>query len=120
MLLDLQHAGTVTAPLPVGTLIQYATAGALQSADWLLAYEGGRRRWLGNTDTAFIDNHTLFGPLRAAGVRFYDENKMVPPIFDFKAPPVKAEDFDFDTDLEIEEEFDFDEMDEEYFDSSGD
>ncbi|PXW28268.1 RNA-directed DNA polymerase [Paraburkholderia caballeronis] len=118
MLLDLQHAGTVTTPPAAGALTQYAAAGALQSAEWLLAYEGGRRHWLGNADTNFIDNHAHFGPLRVAGVRFYDENKVVPPIFDFKTPAETAEDFDFDTDAEIEEEFDFDEMDEEYFDSS--
>ncbi|MGF6761318.1 hypothetical protein P3T24_001631 [Paraburkholderia sp. GAS33] len=118
MLLDLQHGGTITTPLPVDALAQYAAAGALQSADWLLSYEGGRRHWLGNANTDFIDNHTFFGPLRTAGVQFYDENKVVPPIFDFKTPPENVDEFDFDTDAEIEEEFDFDEMDEEYFDSS--
>ncbi|MCA8290782.1 RNA-directed DNA polymerase [Burkholderia vietnamiensis] len=118
MLLDLQNAGIVTTPLAAGALTQYASAGALKSAEWLLAYEGGRRLWLGNSDTNFIDHHVLFGPLRAAGVQFYDENKVVPPIFDFKTPVEGAEEFDFDTDAEIEEEFAFDEMDEEYFDSN--
>src|SRR5690606_20401298 len=71
MLLDLQHAGTVTTPLAAGALTQYAAAGALQGAQWLFAYEGVRSLWLGNIDTNFIDSDDLFGSLRAAGVRFY-------------------------------------------------
>lgn len=118
MLLDLQHSGTISTPLPVGPLAQYAAAGVLQSADWLLAYEGGRRHWLGIANADFISNHPFFGSLQTAGVQFYDEHKHVPPIFDFKSPPEDIDDFDFDSDAEIEEEFDFDVMDEEYFDSS--
>ncbi|WP_312433767.1 RNA-directed DNA polymerase [Achromobacter sp.] len=118
MLLDLQHAGIVTTRPPAESLAQYATAGALTSAEWLLAYEGGRRGWLGNKDATFIEEHEFFGPLRAAGVQFYDENKLVPPIFDFKTSTDDTEEFDFDSDAEIEESFEFDEMDEEYFDSN--
>jgi hypothetical protein len=116
-LLDLQHNGIVTTLTAVAGLTQFADINALQSADWLLSYEAGRRLWLGNVNTNFIDFHPFFGPLQAAGVHFYEENKVVPPIFEFKADVEDTAQFDFDTDDEIEDDFDFDEMDEEYFDS---
>ncbi|CAG0978957.1 hypothetical protein BURK2_01728 [Burkholderiales bacterium] len=118
LLLDLHHSGIVGTAPNVTLLKHYATKDALEGAGWLLAYEAGRRQWLGVAGTDFIDTHAWFGALRKAGVMYYDEGKKLPPIFDFKTSVSKPEDFDFDAEAPIEQSFQFDEMDEEYFDSA--
>jgi hypothetical protein len=117
ILLDLHRSGILTKPIDIQSLSQYAVSDALKGPDWLLAYEGGRRKWLGNTNIAFIANNIFFGPLRRAGVGFYDTTKKIAPMFDFKAAGMLGP-FDFDSDDAIEDNFEFDNMDEEYFDSS--
>jgi hypothetical protein len=100
-------------------LIQLATAAGLEGVDWLLAYEGGRRRWLGNKSTQFIASHSHFGSLLKAGVKFYDSDRRLAPIFHFrKDAPARPSRFNFDTDDEIGDDFEFDDIDEEYFDSA--
>lgn len=120
ILLDLHNNGLVKQTPKTGLLTTYAQENALIGPDWLFSYEAGRRNWLGLNETAYIDDHKFFGPLKAAGVVFYDTSKRCTPIFDFKHKPAPDEefDFDFDTDDEIEDEFEFDKFDEEYFDST--
>jgi hypothetical protein len=119
ILLDMKSEGIIKAALDRSSLRQYAVAEALTGPDWILAYEGGRREWLGNTNDKFIGEHHYFGPLNDAGVVFYDDEKRLPPIFEFKEAVRKSgTPFDFDTDVAIEENFKFDDMDEEYFDSA--
>jgi len=101
-------------------LTAYAQESALSDSKWLLAYEAGRRDWLGVGNTSFIDNHKFFGPLKAGGVAFYDDSKQSHPIFDFKVALKVSEEFDFDTDELIKDKFEFDEMDDEYFDKVSD
>ena len=117
LLLDLQKAGIVTNAPKNKSLSQYAHAAGLTGPDWLLAYEAGRRKWLGNKDVKFISSHRYFGPLHKAGVVFYDKNKRFIPIFNFREPPLDDSALCFDSDEEINDAFEFDEMDEEYFDS---
>jgi hypothetical protein len=71
---------------------------AVRRTDWLLAYEGGRREWLDNTNDRFIQSHPYFGAMLAADVEFYDENAKLTPLFEFAAPRGSDDDFDFDTD----------------------
>jgi hypothetical protein len=116
ILLDLRSAGLATGAIDTVALQSVAAEDSLRGPPWLLAYEGGRRLWLGNQDANFISKHAYFGPLLSAGVHFYDESAKLPPMFDFRNPTLDAP-FDFDSDSEITEEFEFDDLDEEYFDS---
>jgi hypothetical protein len=116
ILLDLLKHRLITEMPNPAALTACAQESALSDSKWLLAYEAGRRDWLGVGDTSFIDNHKFFGYLKTAGVAFYDENKHCHPIFNFRVAPKISEEFDFDTDELIEDKFEFDEMDDEYFD----
>jgi hypothetical protein len=116
--LDLYNNGITPEPLDAAILIPAANKAALLSADWLLAYEAGRRKWLHNTDADFITNDPHFGPMLSAGVHFYDEKVRLTPMFRFTASQDLMADFDFDTDRAIDKEFEFEDMDEEYSDSA--
>ncbi|MEO6825613.1 MAG: hypothetical protein ABI167_12965 [Nitrosospira sp.] len=117
ILLYLNRVGLVAKLATAAALKSHTQKNALTDSKWLLAYEAGRRDWLGLGNTAYIDDDVFFGPLKDAGVCFYDENKHNVPIFDFKETQEVKDAFDFDTDDSIEDKFEFDEMDEEYFDS---
>lgn len=114
--LDLNQSGLVSGDLDLADLRALATSQALVGNNWLLAYEGGRRRWLSNEDIDFIQGDACFSALLSAGVEFYSEAAQLPPIFQLKQSALA--DIDFDSDDEIENDFDFDDMDEEYFDST--
>jgi hypothetical protein len=114
--LDLYHSGYVDDLIDVSSLQALVSPGALYGTQWLMAYEGGRRRWLGNADLSFIQGHPCFGVLLAAGVGFYSQEAKIPPIFVLKA--TAQGEARFNTDEEIDDNFEFDNMDEEYFDSS--
>jgi hypothetical protein len=118
ILLDMRNAQIIKSGLDMTSLSQYATAEALTGPDWILAYEAGKREWLGNTNDQFITDHKYFGSLNNAGVSFYEEDAKLPPIFEFIDKPDDPAEFDFDTDVPIEKNFEFDDMDEEYFDSA--
>lgn len=115
ILLDLHYSKVIETAVPNSYLTPLAKAKELTTKSWLLAYEAGRRQWLGNSDVDFIEKHPFLGPLLKADVEFYDEDFRLSPIFKFKQD--EPEGFDFDTDEDIDEAFEFDEMDEEYFDS---
>jgi len=117
ILLDMQNAGLLAERLDAVPLAQMAAPDALLGSGWLLSYEAGRREWLGLENDRFISEHEYFGPLNSADVAFYDDAKLLSPIFEFKEPTSQRDDAIFDTDEEIEDSFDFDDMDEEYFDS---
>lgn len=114
--LDLNQSGLVAGELNLADLEPLATGQALVGNNWMLAYEGGRRRWLSNLNLEFIQGEPCFAAMLAAGVGFYSEAAQLPPIFQLKQSALN--DFDFDSDDAIEDEFDFDDMDEEYFDSA--
>jgi hypothetical protein len=113
----MQHSGLSNGTVDPSLLAPFATSENLTGPQWLLAYEAGRRKWLAGNTEAFISGHPYFGPLRKAGVVFYDETAKLPPMFQLKSAPLPS--FDFDSDNEIADEFEFDDLDEEYFDSSG-
>jgi hypothetical protein len=116
ILLDLRQMGLATGAIDTAGLLLTAVEGALKGPPWLLAYEAGRRQWLGNQDVNFIANHAYFGALLSAGVGFYHESARLTPMFDFRDPASDTP-FDFDTDSEITGDFEFDDLDEEYSDS---
>jgi hypothetical protein len=117
ILLDMQHAGLSSGTVDPTLLSPFATTDSLVGPHWLLAYEGGRRKWLDGNSEAYIAKHAYFGPLLKSGVVFYDENARLQTMFELKTnvliPP------DFDGDEEISDDFEFDDLDEEYFDSAG-
>lgn len=115
--LDLTHSGLVDGEVDLEALPGLPiTKLALKGNNWLLAYEGGRRQWLGNPNLDFIQGDPCFEALLNAGVSFYDETARLPPIFQVKVEAAQA--VDFDSDAEIDGDFEFDSMDEEYFDST--
>ncbi|UUE56988.1 RNA-directed DNA polymerase [Pectobacterium aroidearum] len=117
MVLDLHHSGVIRINLKSDYLRQLANTEQLHSPDWLLTYEAGKRLWLKNTDTSFIDADYHFKTLIDNNISFYNENIHVKPIFVYK----NARHFDydiFDSEDKINNHFEFDEQDEEYFDSS--
>jgi hypothetical protein len=113
ILLDLKQSEIISTAIPEKYLKPYAQASALREQSWLLAYEAGRRGWLGNRRVSFIDEEDYFGPLLRAGVEFYDPDRRLAPMFKLK----KKGSVEFDSDEDIADDFDFDEMDEEYFDN---
>ncbi len=102
-------------------LSKYASQEALYKEGWLLSYEGGTRRWLGNIDTAYILANDFFGPLAKNKISFYNDKLRLPLIFRLKDASVFDENL-FESDEDIADFFDYQESDEEYFDSqvSGD
>jgi hypothetical protein len=119
--LDLFHSGVIKTNLRVDYLKQFSNKDALFSSDWMLSYEAGRRGWLKNANHDYIADEEFFGELLKENVSFYDESKKCHPIFEFKEGEQEGIDLEvfFDRNDRIEDHFDFDDMDEEYFDSSG-
>lgn len=115
--LDLIHSDLVDGDVNLAALPGLpVTVQALKGNNWLLAYEGGRRKWLRNSNVAFIKADPCFEALLDADISFYDKEARLPPIFQLKVDAAQA--VDFDSDDEIDSEFEFDNMDEEYFDST--
>jgi hypothetical protein len=114
--LDLVHSNLALGTFSAEFLTQFRRRAALEEQDWLLAYEAGKRKWLGGNSTQYISNHLHFGTLWKAGVSFYDPGRRISPLFTIRAE-IGGAIPDFDSDEEIREEFEFDELDEEYFDS---
>lgn len=84
ILLDLFHSGKLTKSPGLIYWREFANAEALTGDLWLLTYEAGVRGWGGFTSAAITaDNY--FEQLWANGVRFYDQNKRINPIFTPKA-----------------------------------
>jgi hypothetical protein len=117
LVLDLYHSQITKESIPESILKPLASEGALMSADWLLAYEAGRREWLHINNDHFIQKHPYFGPMLSADVQFYDEDSQLTPLFQFAVPQAPKDSFDFDTDQKIDESFEFEDADEEYSDS---
>ena len=98
--LDLYHSNLTNEAPSKAVLLAAADAKSLNGADWLLSYEAGRRKWLDNADTAFIDKHPYFGPMKSINIVFYDDSVFLKPIFTFSESNL-TEGFDFDTDAEL-------------------
>jgi hypothetical protein len=116
--LDLYYSDLTDEAPDAAILKSMTSEKVLTSADWLLCYEAGRRGWLGNSDTRFIDKHPYFGPMSKLGVEFYDEDAKLSPIFRFAHPGRPVGGFDFDSDGVIDKSFEFEDLEEEYSDSS--
>jgi len=116
--LDLHHSGLAREAPEEKMLQGLADGRALTGSEWLLAYEAGRRKWLFNSDTAFIQKHPYFGSLLIMDVRFYDESAKLGPVFRFVDPNIPVGGFDFDTDAEVGKNFEFGDLEEEYSDSA--
>lgn len=74
----------------------------LVESQWLLAYEANVKGWLPNLGGVdFVAASKHFGPMKAAGVSFYDEAATLP----ITVKPVVAKDYggaDDDFDLEMD------------------
>lgn len=119
--LDLFHAGVIKTNFTVNYLKQFSNKQSLYSSDWLISYEAGRRGWLKNANHDYIVNDEFFGELLKENVSFYNETLKCHPIFEFKEGGQEGIDLEafFNRNGRIEDHFDFDDMDDEYFDSSG-
>lgn len=118
--LDLYHSGIVKTNLRASYLKQFSRTDALNSSHWLLAYEAGRRGWLKNSSSNYIQDETFFVELLNNNVEFYEEARRCKPIFDLKTEPLPGIDLSsiFDGNDDVDDLFEFDEVDEEYFDST--
>ena len=115
--LDLINSDLLHGEFSEEFLSHYAQTTALNTSDWLLSYEAGRRLWLKNQNSDYIKESKHFNALTDAAISFYKSENQLPMIFSLK----KEDDFgnfDFDNDSDIYKEFEFDDLDEEYFDSA--
>lgn len=92
--------GLVTGPVDVSILEALMREEELTGSQWLLAYEANVKGWLpskGGKD--FVGAHKYFGPMKAAGVSFYDEAATLSVI----VKPVVTKNYgDADDDFELE------------------
>ncbi|KAF0098340.1 MAG: hypothetical protein FD187_3120 [bacterium] len=66
--------GLVTGLVDVSAIEALMCEGELIEGQWLLAYEANVKGWLPNKGGKdFVTAHKYFGPMKAAGVSFYDE-----------------------------------------------
>lgn len=71
--------GLVSGPVDVSPLDTLMHDGELTDTQWLLAYEANVKGWLPNKGGKdFVAANKNFGPMKAAGVSFYDENATLP------------------------------------------
>ncbi|MBU1237225.1 MAG: RNA-directed DNA polymerase [Gammaproteobacteria bacterium] len=83
ILLDLDASGRLPKPPRMTYWKSVETTASLHDDLWLLSYEAGVRRWGGFSDVHVVaDPH--FNLLAILGVRFYDENGELTPIFQAK------------------------------------
>lgn len=92
--------GLVTGPVDVSSLEALMHDGELVESQWLLAYEANVKGWLPNKGgTDFVAAHKHFGPMKAAGVSFYDESATLP----VTVKPVVTKDYgDADDDFDLD------------------
>lgn len=71
--------GLVVGPVDVSPLEALMHDGELTDTQWLLAYEANVKGWLPNKGGKdFVAAHKHFGPMKAAGVSFYEEAATLP------------------------------------------
>lgn len=112
LLMDLDTKGVL--PLsPRNTYWKkFQTSDALKDDLWLLSYEAGVRGWGGFT-SAHIAAEPNFLLLMNAGVRFYDDNAALPPLFHVKTSALQAKNLASETDffdLDLDEFEDLDDF----------
>lgn len=77
--LHVRAKGLTTGPVDVSPLEALMHDGELTDTQWLLAYEANVKGWLPNKGGKdFVTAHKHFGPMKAAGVSFYDETATLP------------------------------------------
>lgn len=115
--LSLLNKAGRTSPSLTTKLTAHAQTSALYGAGWLLAYEGGKRKWLTAPDDTFIKANTFFNELLRQRVSFFDDLQRLPAIF---KPKVSTADLRglFESDAAVDGLFEFEEEDDEYFHSS--
>ena len=94
--------GLVLGVVDVSALEALMHEGELVEGQWLLVYEANVKGWLPNLGGKdFVAASKHFGPMKAAGVSFYDEGAALP----ITVKPVTSKDYgsaDDDFDLELE------------------
>jgi len=116
--LDLVNVGLTAVKPMKHSLKGFSVPAALYGENWLLSYEGGRRKWLYNKDDNFIRDDPYFSAMLEGGVSFYDERARCKQLFQLKDENQGVIDTNdlFDSDDSIAGLFDFAEDDDEYFD----
>ncbi|MCW8965804.1 MAG: RNA-directed DNA polymerase [Candidatus Pacearchaeota archaeon] len=120
--LDLYHSGLAKAKPLKSNLQKYSTKQSLYNENWLLSYEAGRRLWLYNKDTKYIEDDDFFKEILDLDISFYLETNRCSRVFEIKSELESKLDFDidalFESNDDIDEFFEFEEEDEEYFDTT--
>jgi hypothetical protein len=79
--LDLQQSGLISPAMLFPDWRRLMKAQELTSENWLLSYEANFKGWLPSLGGAdFVATSADFGPLKAAGVYFYDETASGPGV----------------------------------------
>ena len=119
ILLDMMHKKIIKKSFfPLKERKKYASHEKLNQPSWLITYEAGKRKWLGNKDIEFLKKNKEFNILIKNNVSFYNENARIPLFFTIKDNMMKSSKQLFESDDYISDYFEFDELDEEYFDNS--
>ena len=77
--LHARASGLVAGAVDVSSLEAIMNEEELAEGQWLLAYEANVKGWLPNKGGKdFVTAHKHFGPMKAAGVSFYDDTATLP------------------------------------------
>ncbi|HDU8646496.1 TPA: RNA-directed DNA polymerase [Morganella morganii subsp. morganii] len=122
VLLDLMSQGLINRKyIPESKLEKYISSDSLKESSWLVSYEGGKRKWLGNNDISFIEERKEFKLLLDEKVSFYDEKAIPPMLFNINNEHYNNPlgiDLLLNSDDDITDKFKFNNLDEEYFDNN--
>lgn len=92
--------GLISGPVDVSGLEGLMHEGELVEGQWLLAYEANVKGWLPNKGGVdFVASDKYFGPMKAAGVSFYDERAAMPIVVKPVSKKVYGE---LDDDLDLD------------------
>jgi hypothetical protein len=91
--------GLVTGTVDVSVLEALMHEGELVEGQWLLAYEANVKGWLPNKGGKdFVAAHKHFGPMKAAGVSFYEETATL----SITAKPIATTEYTAADDIDID------------------
>ncbi|MEY0381219.1 hypothetical protein [Morganella morganii] len=122
ILLDMYNKGLVSRKFKfTNELDKYKSKDSLTNSNWLVSYEGGKRKWLGNDNLNFIKENKAFKLLLDENVSFYDESIKPPMLFNIRNKTNNVtlnEEKLFNSDEDVADEFQFSDLDDEYFDNN--
>lgn len=109
--LHLRDEGLLTGSLDTALWSSFLDEAGLRGPMWMLAYEAARKQWLVPTVAGFVSNDSMFGPMDAESVSFYNEDSRIAPLIR-RVLATTVDEWD-DTETEVES-YEFEDWVEEY------